>query len=171
MLCNLILTNFTLQPTLSVSVVIFLEQQYTQCLIWTSFLEGLKLSWMKKLLGVYRTSLKKWFITQVTFTCLSLLDKVRKCVHTRVVLKLLRGKDCMGLWLLRLQFGIKFHDCFYTITLYFTFLSMGIVDISFQSTGTGKYVTPNRQLNFHFPPLAVSYECFPWWNQRLLDFF
>ena len=49
-------------------------------------------------------------------------------------------------------------------------LSVGIVDISLQSAGTGKYATPTMHLNFHFAPLAVSYERFPQWNQRQLDF-
>ena len=62
-------------------------------------------------------------------------------------------------------------NCFWTITLYFNFLSVGIVDSSFQSAETGKYATPTRHLNFRFAPLAVSYELFPWWNQRQLDFF
>ena len=53
---------------------------------------------------------------------------------------------------------------------WFNFLSMGIVNISFQSIETGKYAIPTRQLNFHFAPLAVSYELFPLWNQRQLDF-
>ena len=51
-----------------------------------------------------------------------------------------------------------------TITFYFNwlnFLSVGIVDICFQSVGTGKYATPTRHLNFHFAPLAVSYKLFP----------
>ena len=63
----------------------------------------------------------------------------------------------------------KFYHCFCTITLYFNFLSVGIVNISFQSAETGKYATPTRHLNFHFAPLAVSYELFPWWNQGFLD--
>ena len=37
------------------------------------------------------------------------------------------------------------------------FLTVGIVDISFQSAGTAKYATP-LGLNFHFALLAVSYE-------------
>ena len=52
-------------------------------------------------------------------------------------------------------------NCFCTITLYFNwfnFLSVESVDISFQSTETGKYAIPTRHLNFHFAPLAVSYE-------------
>ena len=62
----------------------------------------------------------------------------------------------------------KFHDCFYTITFYFIWFnySVGIVDISVQSAGIGKYATPTRHLNFQFTLLAVSYELFPWWNQR-----
>ena len=48
---------------------------------------------------------------------------------------------------------------FYFIGL--NFLSVGIVDISFQSTGTGKYATPTMHLDFHFGPLAVSYKLFP----------
>ena len=39
-----------------------------------------------------------------------------------------------------------------------TFLSVGIVNISFQSTGTGKYAKPTEHLNFHFKPLVVSYK-------------
>ena len=35
---------------------------------------------------------------------------------------------------------------------------MGIVDIAFQSAGTGKYATPTGHFNFHFAPLAVSYK-------------
>ena len=54
---------------------------------------------------------------------------------------------------------------------WFNFLSVGIVDISFQSAETGKHATPTRHLNFHFEPLAVSYELFPRWNQRQSDFF
>ena len=57
----------------------------------------------------------------------------------------------------------KFHNCFCTNTLYFNwpnFLSMGIVDTSFQSDGTGKYAMPIRHLSFHFTPLAVSYGLF-----------
>ena len=57
---------------------------------------------------------------------------------------------------------------FSTNTSYFIWLSVGIVDISFQSAGTD---TPTWHLNFHFRPLTVSYEHFPWWNQRQLDFF
>ena len=52
---------------------------------------------------------------------------------------------------------------FCTIMFYFIwpdFLSVGIVDISFQSAGTGKYTTPTGHLNFHFEPLAVSYKLF-----------
>ena len=41
-------------------------------------------------------------------------------------------------------------------------LSLGIVNISFQSVGTGKYATPTRHLNFHFALLAVSYQIYPW---------
>ena len=37
-----------------------------------------------------------------------------------------------------------------------------MVDISFQSTGTGKYAMPTGHLNFNFAPLAVSYKLFPW---------
>jgi len=37
---------------------------------------------------------------------------------------------------------------------------MGIVDTSFQSDGTGKYVMPIRHLSIHFAPLAVSYGLF-----------
>ena len=51
------------------------------------------------------------------------------------------------------------------------FLSVGIVDVAFQSAGTGKYATPTGHLKFQFVPLAVSYELFPRWNQRPLDFF
>ena len=40
-------------------------------------------------------------------------------------------------------------------------LFVGIVDISFQSAGTGKCATPTRYLSIHFEPLAVSYELFP----------
>ena len=43
-------------------------------------------------------------------------------------------------------------------------LFLGIVNISFQSVGTGKYATPTRHLNFHFTLLAVSYELYPRWN-------
>ena len=50
------------------------------------------------------------------------------------------------------------------------FLSVGIVNISFQSAGTDKYATPTRHLDFHFAPLAVSYELFPRYNQRQSDF-
>ena len=63
---------------------------------------------------------------------------------------------------------------FCTITFYFNWpniLSVGIVDVAFQSAGTGKYATPTRHLKFHFVPLAVSYDLFPRWNQRPLDFF
>ena len=42
------------------------------------------------------------------------------------------------------------------------FLSLGIVNISFQSDGTGKYATPTRNLNFPFALLAVSYQIYPW---------
>ena len=55
----------------------------------------------------------------------------------------------------------KFHDCFCTITFCFVwpnFLSVGIVDISFQSTGTGKCAKPREHLNFHFKHLVVSYK-------------
>ena len=68
----------------------------------------------------------------------------------------------------------KFHDCFYIIIFYFIWFnlfSVGIVDIAIQSAGIGKYTTPTRHFNFHFAPLAVSYELFPRWNQRQLDFF
>ena len=41
------------------------------------------------------------------------------------------------------------------------FLSVGIVDVAFQSAGTGKYATPTGHLKFQFVPLAVSYELFP----------
>ena len=51
---------------------------------------------------------------------------------------------------------------FYFIWL--NFLSVGILDMSFQSTGTGKYAKPTRHLNH------VRYEHFPQWNQRQLDF-
>ena len=47
---------------------------------------------------------------------------------------------------------------------------MGIVNTSVQSAGTGKYATAIEHLNFHFAPLAVTDELFPWWNQRQLDF-
>ena len=50
-------------------------------------------------------------------------------------------------------------------------LSVGIVDVAFQSAETGKYATPTRHLKFHFVSLAVSYDLFPLWNQRPLDFF
>ena len=59
-------------------------------------------------------------------------------------------------------------NCFYTIMFYFIWLnllSVGIVDIFFQSAGTGKYATPSMHLNFHFGPLAVSYELFSQSNQ------
>ena len=55
----------------------------------------------------------------------------------------------------------KFHDCFCTATFCFiwtNFLYLGIVDISVQSAGTGKYATPTNHLNFHFKPLAVAYD-------------
>ena len=55
----------------------------------------------------------------------------------------------------------KFHDRFCTITICFVwpnFLSMGIVNISFQSAGTGKYATPTKDLSFPFKPLVVSYK-------------
>ena len=41
------------------------------------------MSWMKKLIDIYWSSLKKWFFTSVIFTCLNLLDKVyeTKCVN------------------------------------------------------------------------------------------
>ena len=58
----------------------------------------------------------------------------------------------------------KFYDCFCTNTFYFiwlNFLSVGIVDIFFQSAGTGKCATPTRHLSIHFEPFAVSYELFP----------
>ena len=35
------------------------------------------------------------------------------------------------------------------------------VNTAFQSAETGKYATPTGKLNFHFAPLAVSYEIFP----------
>ena len=65
-------------------------------------------------------------------------------------------------------------NSFCTITFYFNwpnFLSVGIVDVAFQNAGTGQYATPTRHLKFQFAPLAVSYELFPRWNQRPLDFF
>ena len=68
----------------------------------------------------------------------------------------------------------NFHDSFCTITFYFNwtnFLSVGVVNVAFQSAGTGKYAMPTRHLKFHFVPSAVSYELFPWWNQSPLDFF
>ena len=37
-------------------------------------------------------------------------------------------------------------------------LSVGIVDVVFQSAGTGKYARPTRHFKFHFILLAVSYE-------------
>ena len=40
--------------------------------------------------------------------------------------------------------------------------------ISFQSAGTGEYVTPTRHLNFHFTHLAVRYELFPRWNSKTI---
>ena len=67
----------------------------------------------------------------------------------------------------------KFHNCFCTNTFYFNwanFLSVGIVDIAFQSAGTGKSATPTRHLGIHFALFAVSYKLFPWWNQTQLDF-
>ena len=67
----------------------------------------------------------------------------------------------------------KFHDCFCTKTFCFywpSFSSVGIVDTAFQ-TGTCNYAIPTGHLNFHFAPFAVSYEFFPRWNQRHLDFF
>ena len=48
---------------------------------------------------------------------------------------------------------------------------MGIVDISFQRTESGKHATPTGHLNFHFVPLAVSYNLFPRCNQSQLEFF
>ena len=48
---------------------------------------------------------------------------------------------------------------------------MGIVDIAFQSAGTGKSATPTGHLDIHFAPFAVSYELFPQWNQKHLDYF
>ena len=39
--------------------------------------------------------------------------------------------------------------------------SVGIVDIAFQSAGTGKSATPTEHLDIHFAPFAVSYELFP----------
>ena len=68
----------------------------------------------------------------------------------------------------------KFHDCFCTNTFYFNwpnFLSVGIVDIAFQSAGTGKSATPTGHLDFHLAPFTVSYEFFPRWNQKQFDFF
>ena len=69
----------------------------------------------------------------------------------------------------------SFHEqLFCTIMFYFIwpdFLFVGIVDISFQSDGTGKYTTPTGHLNFHFEPLAVSYKLFQWWNQQPIEFF
>ena len=56
-----------------------------------------------------------------------------------------------------------------TLGLSLNFLSLGIVNISFQSAGTGKYATPTRNLNFHFALLAVSYELYPRWNWRQMD--
>ena len=50
--------------------------------------------------------------------------------------------------------------CFCTKTFYFhwpNFLSVGIVNTTFQSAGTGKYTTPTGHLNFHFAPFVVSY--------------
>jgi len=47
---------------------------------------------------------------------------------------------------------------------------VGIVDIAFQSAGTGKYATPTRHLNFHFAPLAVSYELFPTEKSKTIGF-
>jgi len=58
----------------------------------------------------------------------------------------------------------KFHACFCTNTFYFNwpkFLSVGIVDIAFQSAGTDKSATPTGYLDFHFAPFAVSYELSP----------
>ena len=45
----------------------------------------------------------------------------------------------------------EFYDDFSTIALYLwpNFLTVGIVDIPFQSAGTGKYATPTGYLNFH----------------------
>ena len=37
-------------------------------------------------------------------------------------------------------------------------LSVGIVDVVFQSAGTGKYARPTRHFKFHFILLTVSYE-------------
>ena len=68
----------------------------------------------------------------------------------------------------------NFTNCFCTKTFYFhwpNFLSMGMVNTTLQSTGTGKYVTTTGHLNFHFPPYMVSYKLLPRWNQRHLDFF
>ena len=48
---------------------------------------------------------------------------------------------------------------------------MGIVDIAFQSAGTGKPATPTGHLDIHFAPFAISYELFPRWNQKQLDVF
>ena len=55
----------------------------------------------------------------------------------------------------------KFHRLHHYVLFHLAQLSMGIVDISFQSAGTGKYDTPTRHLKFHFAPLEVSYELFP----------
>ena len=46
---------------------------------------------------------------------------------------------------------------------------MGVVDISFQSAGTGKYATPTMHINFHFAPLAVSYN-FPTVKSMAIEF-
>ena len=87
----------------------------TQCLI--SHLEGIKLKWMKKLIGICRTSLKKWYFIQVTFICLTLLDKVRSCVcmfaaYTRVILKLFQcwEKKCINLELVYMSNEVYFPE-------------------------------------------------------------
>ena len=51
-----------------------------------------------------------------------------------------------------------------------TFLSVGIVNIVFQSAGTGKYATLTGHLNFHFAPLVVSYETFPMVKSKTIEF-
>ena len=67
----------------------------------------------------------------------------------------------------------KFHDRLCTNTFYFNwpnFLSVGIVNISFQCAGTGRYATPTRHFKFPLRTFSGKLQTFPMVKSKTIGF-